>query len=59
MQKNILKIKGAQKLSINEQKSINGGTPVWCGYCTCSPGILAYGCGNTQSQACTIACSNS
>jgi hypothetical protein len=59
MLKKILKLEGTQKLNVNEQKLINGGAPVWCGYCTCSVGIVVYGCGNTKSQACTSACLNS
>jgi hypothetical protein len=40
MLKNILKLEGAQKLTKNEQKSINGG-----GNCRCSPlGIVKPGC---------------
>ena len=34
MLKNILKLDGAQKLSKNEQKTINGGIPVGCAYQT-------------------------
>jgi hypothetical protein len=30
MLKNILNLEGAQKLTKNEQKSINGGAPVYC-----------------------------
>lgn len=32
MLKNILKLKGAQKLTKNEQKSISGGRPLVCNY---------------------------
>ena len=34
MLKNILKLDGAQQLSKNEQKEINGGIPVGCAYQT-------------------------
>jgi hypothetical protein len=36
MLKNILKLEGAQKLSKNEQKKIDGGKPVWSGACYCN-----------------------
>ncbi|WP_136667722.1 hypothetical protein [Flavobacterium sp. H122] len=34
MLKNILNMKGAQKLSVSEQKEVNGGIPAGCAYQT-------------------------
>lgn len=56
MLKNILNLKGAQQLSNNEQKEINGGAPQWCGYCSCENGELTFACGNSKSVACFYAC---
>ncbi|MEM0576073.1 hypothetical protein [Flavobacterium polysaccharolyticum] len=41
MLKNILNLEGAQQLSNNEQKEINGGIPSGCAYQTWSGGSLA------------------
>jgi hypothetical protein len=43
MLKNILKLEGAQKLSKNEQKSINGGTAVYTEFCICNGRIISNG----------------
>ena len=55
MLKNILKLDGAQQLSKNEQKEINGGAPVWCGYCQCPENVKVFACGNGPS-VCVNAC---
>jgi hypothetical protein len=56
MLKNILNLKGAQQLSKKEQNTITGGTEQWCGYCTCTAGIIVYACGVSQNKACLFAC---
>ena len=47
MLKNILKLNGAQQLSKNEQKEINGGIPVGCAYKTWS-GTSLTNCKSTR-----------
>mgnify|MGYP000716473450 CR=1 FL=1 len=41
-------------LSKAEQKEVNGGKPIWCGYCQCNPGV-AYACG-IPSRVCPEVC---
>ncbi|WP_055442925.1 hypothetical protein [Lacinutrix himadriensis] len=45
-------------LSKAEQKEVNGGRPVWCGYCQCTGGpwpTVVFTCGN-GSNVCRDAC---
>lgn len=54
MLKNILNLEGAQQLTKIEQKEINGGKPVWCGYCQCDNYVLVSACGSGPSICSTI-----
>ncbi|HKX86109.1 MAG TPA: hypothetical protein VJL37_05520 [Flavobacterium sp.] len=57
MLKNILNLDGAQQLSGKAQKEINGGNPVWCGYCICDDGSRVHACGNA-ANTCLVACNS-
>lgn len=54
MKKSILNLAGAQELSKNEQKEVNGGAKVFCGYVIClgEPNPV-FGCGSQ-----TFICAN-
>lgn len=59
MLKSILNLNGTQQLTNDEQKKINGGKPVWCGMCQCTPYSTAIpACGISMSAACESACAN-
>ena len=47
--KNLMNL--GKALSKNEQKSINGGKPLWCGFCQCDGGPV-YACGSGPRSAC-------
>ena len=56
MKKSILNI--GKQLDKTEQKKINGGKPIWCGYCNCGIGGLVFGCGSGPMSACPEICSD-
>ena len=51
MKKSILNI--GKALNKAEQKSINGGKPLWCGYCHAPDSYeMWYACGTDKGSAC-------
>ncbi|WP_428742095.1 hypothetical protein [Tenacibaculum sp.] len=53
MKKSILNL--GKALNKVEQIQINGGKPMWCGYCQCELGPI-YACGVDQRSACLNVC---
>ncbi|MFY0630213.1 MAG: hypothetical protein JXR05_07515 [Flavobacteriaceae bacterium] len=57
MKKSILNI--GKALDKAEQKEVNGGKAIWCGYCNCGPLTgLVYGCGSGPIAACPDICND-
>lgn len=55
MKKLILNL-GAHELSKNELKEVQGGRPLWSGYCNCPNGTVVPATGISQASACKEAC---